>query len=178
MKKNPHFIRMIDSIREVVGEEKAKEFEENYPLSESADFKKKYEWAKKACEFLEENCDEDTIRKIRGGCICFDGKSVAAKMIQYRSKTQNMADFVHMFNEKESFATIEYISENELWYCYPECYCSCVKRVPETLSKTWCYCTLGYAKALFRQFLGKEVEAELLESIKNGDSRCAVKIKW
>ncbi|HKM34302.1 MAG TPA: DUF6144 family protein [Lachnospiraceae bacterium] len=178
MNKNPHLIRMTDNIRKVAGEEKAKEFEENYPLSQSANIQKKYEWAKKACEFLEENCDDDTIREIREGCICFDGKSVATKMIQYKDKTQDIAAFAKMFNEKESFATIEWISEHELLYCYPECYCSCVKRVPETLPKTWCYCTQGYAKALFRQVFGKEVEAELLESVKSGDSRCAVKIRW
>ena len=60
---------------------------------------------------------------------------------------------------------------------YPECYCACVKRVEEPISKTWCLCTLGHVKGLFYQVLDREVEAELVETIKTGGARCAVKLK-
>ena len=76
--------------------------------------------------------------QIRQGCICNDGRSTASKMLQYISKTDGIAEFVRMFNEKESFAKLEYISDNKLLFCYPECYCACVKRVNEPLSETWC----------------------------------------
>lgn len=63
-------------------------------------------------------------------------------------------------------------------FCYPECYCACVKRVPKELSKTWCYCTLGNAKGIFEEVFKKEVEVKLVESIKTGSSRCNIEVVW
>ncbi|MBQ8548082.1 MAG: hypothetical protein IJ427_06240 [Lachnospiraceae bacterium] len=63
-------------------------------------------------------------------------------------------------------------------FCYPECYCACVKRIPKELSKTWCYCTLGNAEEIFKLIFGKEVKVTLLESIKTGGNRCAIEVTW
>ncbi len=43
---NAHSIRLVDSLGKNVGSDTAKEFEEIYPLSQSANIEKKYEWAK------------------------------------------------------------------------------------------------------------------------------------
>ncbi|MGN1145582.1 MAG: hypothetical protein ACI4R5_03960 [Acetatifactor sp.] len=94
---NAQSIRLVDSLRKHVGEDIARDFEEKYPLSKSADIEKKYKWA------------------------------------------ENIHDFVEMFNKNETFASLEYISENKILFSYPECYCACVKRMPKELSMTWCY---------------------------------------
>lgn len=39
---NAHSVRLADSIERHVGNDTAREFEVNYPLSKSADIKKKY----------------------------------------------------------------------------------------------------------------------------------------
>ena len=119
----------MESLKKNVSEKVAKEFEDQYPLSASANIQKKYEWANNACIFLEEHYDSDTIRKIREGCKCNDGKSIANKMKKHLKNADSIEAFVLAFSQNETFAVLEYIAENKIHFCYPECYCSCVKHI-------------------------------------------------
>lgn len=175
---NAHSIRLVDSLDKNAGHNAAKEFEKTYPLSQSANIEKKYEWARITCSYLEEHFDTDTIIKIRKDCRCNDGKSIANKLLKYLNKTDDIKEFVNMFNQNETFAFIEYVSDHRILFCYPECYCACVKRIPLKLSKTWCYCTLGNAEGIFSKVFKKDVEVTLLESIKTGADRCVIEVKW
>ena len=85
---------------------------------------------------------------------------------------------MEIFNKNETFATLEYISDNKVLFCYPECYCACVKRVYHELSKIWCYCSLGNAEVIFSEVLKKEVHVDLLESIKTGGNKCVIEVEW
>ena len=175
---NAHSLRMVESLKQNIGEEVACEFEKEYPLSKSADIQKKYVWAKATCSYLEEYFDTDTILKIRKECRCNDGKSIATKMLKYINKSNSIEAFVKLFNEKETFAFLDYISDNKILFCYPECYCACVKRIPQQLSTTWCYCTLGNAEGIFKEVFKKDVKVTLLESIKTGFDKCVIEIEW
>ncbi len=175
---NAHAIRLIDSLQRNVGEEAANDFGEKYILSKSANIEKKFEWASSVCSYLEANYDETSIAKIRKECRCNDGKSIANKILKYLNKAESIKAFVDDFNSHETFAFLEYKAENKIVFCYPECYCACVKRIPKELSKTWCYCTLGNAEEIFKMVFGKEVKVTLLESIKTGGDRCAIEVEW
>ncbi len=175
---NSHAIRLVNSLEKLHGKEKADEVAALYPLSKSADFEKKFVWAQSVCGYLDENFDDDAIREIRRSCRCNDGKSNAAKLQKYLGKSASIAEFVEKFNAAETFASLEYISERELLFCYPECYCSCVKRSSGLVSKTWCYCTLGNAAGTFTALFGDGVRVELIESIKTGGSRCVIRVCW
>lgn len=175
---NAHSIRLVNSLEKNIGSDISKEFEEKYPLSKSANIEKKYEWAKNVCTYLEENFDTETIIKIRKECRCNDGKSIANKMLKYLRKADSIENFVKHFNENETFASLTYISENKILFCYPECYCSCVKRIPKEVTKTWCYCTLGNAEGIFTEVFKKDVKVTLLESIKSGADKCVIEVEW
>lgn len=175
---NAHSIRMVESLRKNVGTKAAEEFEETYILSKSANIDKKYEWAKKVCGYLEENYDTATIISIRKECRCNDGKSISNKLLKYLNKATDIEEFVRLFNQEESFAFMEYISEHKILFCYPQCYCACVKRVPQKLSKSWCYCTLGNAEGIFRCVFKKDVKVSLRESIKSGSDKCVIEVEW
>lgn len=175
---NAHSNRLVESLRTNIGGIEANEFEEKYPLSKSANVTKKFEWAKEACEYLEKRYDKETIMSIREKCICNDGKTTAIKMLKYLNQTSSISEFVDSFNDKKNFASLEYINDNKIMFCYPECYCGCVKRVNEQLPEIWCYCTLGYAKSVFSKVFNKDVKVQLVESIKTGGTRCAVSIEW
>lgn len=175
---NAHLIRLVNSLNMIVGKQAGDEFEEKLPLSKSANINKKFQWAKEACEYLDKNYDKATNIRIREKCICNDGNSTANKMLKYLNETSNISEFVNRFNHIESFASLEYINDNKLMFCYPECYCACVKRINEQLPKVWCYCTLGYAKSVFTKVFCKDVKVELVESIKMGNQRCAISIEW
>lgn len=62
---NAHSVRLVDSLERHIGYDTAREFEVNYPLSKSADIKKKYLWANTICNYLEEHFNTDTIICIR-----------------------------------------------------------------------------------------------------------------
>lgn len=175
---NAHSLRLVESLKNNNCPELAEQLETQYPLSKSATIEKKFEWAQHACEFLEKHLAEEEIIKVRKECICNDGKSNAKKMLKYLNQAECMKDFVDAFNHGETFASLEYISENKLLFCYPECYCGCVKRIPENLTKTWCYCTIGNAESMFREVFQKDVKVTLKESIKNGAKRCAMVVEW
>ncbi len=175
---NAQSLRLVDSIRKHAGDTLAQEMEACYPLSKSAAFDKKYEWAQHACSFLENHLDEATILRIRKECRCNDGKAIAKKLLRYLHQTETIAQFVQAFNAKETFASLEYVSEHQLVFCYPACYCACVKHVPQPLSKTWCLCTLGNAEGIFTEVFKTEVKVSLLESIKTGGSKCRIAVEW
>ncbi len=171
---NAHAQRFYASLSQL-DQEAAIQFAGEHALSKSADFQKKFRWAREQCAFLEKRFSEDEITLIRGRCHCEAGKSLAERMRGYWSSSKNMEEFASLHNQKESYAQLEAV-EDGLLLIYPQCYCACVKRVAEPISRTWCLCTLGYAKDLFSQVFGKDVEAQLLESVKTGGQRCVVKV--
>ena len=147
-------------------------------MSKSANIEKKYEWAKNVCDYLEEHFDTETIMTLRKKCRCNDGKSIANKILKYLNKADSIEQFVKAFNENEIFASLEYISDNKILFCYPECYCACIKRMPGEASKTWCYCTLGNAEGIFKEVFKKEIKVALLESFKTGGDKCVIEVEW
>lgn len=144
----------------------------------SANIEKKYEWAKKVCDYLDEHYDTETVMTLRKECRCNDGKSMANKILKYLNKADTIEKFVKAFNENETFASLEYISDNKILFCYPECYCACIKRVSGEVSRTWCYCTLGNAEGIFKEVFKKEIKVALLESIKTGGDKCVIEVEW
>ena len=175
---NAHALRLAESLKNNHCPALAEQLENQYPLSKSATIEKKFEWAQHACDFLEKHLEEEEIIKVRKECICNDGKSNAKRMLKYLNKASDTKEFVELFNQNENFASMEYISENKLIFCYPECYCGCVKRIPDNLTKTWCYCTIGNAESMFREVFQKDVRVTLKESIKTGAKRCALVVEW
>lgn len=175
---NAHSLRLVESLKKNNCSELAEQLEKQYSLSKSASIEKKFEWAKQACTFLEDNLCEEEIITVRKSCICNDGASNAKKLLKYLNKSSGIKEFVENFNANETFASMEYIAENKLLFCYPECYCGCVKRIPEHLTKTWCYCTIGFAESMFGKVFQKNVKVTLTESIKTGGKRCAMIVEW
>lgn len=175
---NAHSLRLVESLKKNNCPELAEQLESGYPLSKSAPIEKKFEWAQTTCAFLEEHLGEQEIIKVRKECRCNDGKSIAKKLLKYLNRAESIENFIIEFNRNETFASLEYISENKLLFCYPECYCPCVKRVPGEVSRTWCYCTLGNAEGIFREVFQQDVKVTLVESVKTGGKRCAIEVEW
>lgn len=171
---NAHALRLYESMAGV-DEEAAIEFAQLHPLSKSADYRKKFAWAKAQCDFLEGRFSPEEVAGIRAGCHCEAGAALAARMGGYLEKAGDMAAFAAIFNAKEKYVTLEAV-DGGLLFIYPECYCACVKRVPEPISRTWCLCTLGHVRGLMARVLGREPRVELLETIKSGGERCVVKV--
>ncbi|SYZ72287.1 exported hypothetical protein [Candidatus Zixiibacteriota bacterium] len=56
------------------------------------------------------------------------------------------------------------------------CLCPLVETKPAGLSDTYCYCSVGYVKEMHEQYLGRQVNVELLDSVLKGGKRCRFKL--
>lgn len=172
---NPHAVRLYQSISAHVGEDAANRIADKMPLSKSADFQKKFGWAEAVCAELEKEFNDDTVRKIRMDCACGPEMGKLSKLKKVYQSTADLSDFSEKANQLHLGFTVAY-EDGELFLIYPQCYCSCVKRVERPISISWCYCSLGYAKKAFEYVLGRNIEVELIESIKTGGKECRIKI--
>lgn len=176
---NAHSLRLVESLRRNVSDAIASELVELFPLSKSATPEKKHQWASETSRFLEEHFSSETVVGIRKDCKCNDGKSIAAKLLKYLHQADSLQQFVDDFNANETFASLEYLNDHKLRFCYPQCYCACVKRVPGNVPKAWCYCTLGNAESIFKQvFPQEDLHVTLIESIKTGGNKCIIEVEW
>ncbi len=172
---NPHSIRLYDSLVKHADEATAQRIAHKIPISKSADADKKFAWAQSICVDLEKEMDDETIKAIRMDCACGpDAGKISSLKKLYRSCPDMEA-----FAEKATGLKQGYemkFEDQSLYLFYPQCYCSCVKRIQQPLSKTWCYCTLGYTKKMFEGILDRPVTVELLDSVKMGGEKCIIKI--
>ena len=167
--------RLLESMTAHGEQAWAEEFSKNYPLSKSANAVKKAEWAKHVCSFLEEHYEDETVKAIRMDCACGPSKRFAEKLKKVYDTEKDPAAFAEKINQLKLGLSLEY-DGNDFFLIYPVCYCSCVNKNEETLPKAWCYCTLGYTKRMFEIIFGKEVQAELISSVKTGDPECRIRI--
>ena len=172
---NPHSIRLYNSIEKHSDKKTAEKIAYKIPLSKSADFEKKFAWAENICADLEKEFDKNTVKNIRMDCACGPETGKIDKLKKIYLKSIDLNDFVEKINKLDQGFTVEYKSKS-LFLIYPQCYCSCVKRVDKPISKIWCYCTLGYTQMMFEMILDRKVKTELIESVKTGGNICKIKI--
>ncbi|MEA4823699.1 MAG: DUF6144 family protein [Clostridiaceae bacterium] len=173
---NVQGIRICNGIEEMFGQTDALEFAEALPLSKSADYLRKYKWAKEVCAYLEAKYTPEQIKILRMSCSCHVGDKEKTNTKRIYDEAGSLDEFCEKYNDVYSTLHPVWYEGEALFFSYPTCYCSCVKRVSGPVSPTWCLCTLGYAKELFDYVLGCDTEVELIESVKAGGSRCVIKI--
>lgn len=172
---NLHTIRLYESILNHSDAETAERIANKIPLSKSANVEKRFIWAESICGDLEKEFDDNTVRLIRMGCACGPEIGKINKLKKLYQNSSNVVEFVEKANKLNQGFTIQH-QDNSLLILYPQCYCSCVKGVDKLISKSWCYCTLGYTKKMFGNILEKEVDVELIESVKSGGKLCKIKV--
>jgi predicted hydrocarbon binding protein len=174
---NSHSLRLFSSIQKYSDEKTAERITNKIPLSKSADINKKFAWAESICADLQKEFNEYTIKLIRMDCACGPEMGKINNLHKIYQSSDNIDDFIEKANKLKQGFTIKHENCN-LYLIYPQCYCSCVKRIEKPISKVWCYCTLGYTKRMFERILERVVEVELLESVKTGGSRCLIKVTF
>lgn len=173
---NPYAKRLYDSLINKTDQQTAEEIVCNIPLSKTASEKKKFQWAEDICSTLESRFDDETIKSIRMGCACGPSQGRMDEMKRIYISSAGLTEFTENYNKANLGSTAWHEGET-IYFSYPACYCSCVKKTNKPISKTWCYCTLGYTKRMFDYVLECNTDVELVESIKSGGSRCVMRIK-
>lgn len=172
---NTRVQRLYDSIEKHVGKEKADALLTEFKLPRVVSSKQRFEWACNVCKLLEDNFEYETICDIRMDCCCKPSMLHMKKLKYLYSKSDNLQDYA-ILASNETPAKF-WAEGSTLYMSYPECYCSDVKHTVETMSKTWCLCTLGYTRYMYEYIFDCRVKVELLESVKLGNHRCVIKIE-
>jgi nitrogenase molybdenum-iron protein alpha/beta subunit len=132
-------------------------------------------WISTLMSGLEQNVDEETCAKILEQCgrQCQNPASInKAKRIY--AETGDMRRFLEKLSKEHRHLHLE---GDKVYLVYPKCYCSRVSKMPKgELSKTYCLCSLGWAKALFEGALGRPVEVRLEKSVIGGDDECRLRV--
>lgn len=173
---NAHALRLMSSLEKHGKHKEAEQFAKTHPLAQSADVEKKFDWAQRQCAFLETNFDAETVRAIRMDCACGPEMGKCKKLKAVYEKAADFFVFSEKVNALRLGFSVEYDGQS-LYLIYPQCYCSCVKRMDKPLPDAWCHCTLGYAQRMFTEILGQSVNVALLSSVKRGDEACRIRIE-
>ena len=140
-------------------------------------------WAKRFFDTLDAEVDEKTRTRLMeaNGRACYlhsagDRKVEAIPVEQF---VDGLQKYVGKENARLEGNTIYFnYVQNPAGLKIADGYCLCplVEVGPKGLSGTYCSCSVGYVREMFRLALGKPVEVELLESLKRGGKACRFKI--
>lgn len=146
------------------------------PLSPAADDAEKAAWVRHVVDELDRRFPEETIRAIRAGCHC-DEAGRLGEMKEWLGRvyreSEGMEDFVDRMNRLGAGWRME---DGAIYTTFHSCECYMLREVDRLPSNAWCHCTAGYTKNLFEHVFGREVESELVQSVKRGAERCVVRV--
>ena len=156
------------------------------PCSEKMDFTQK--WVKRFFDILDQQTDGETRKKLMqaNGAAC----AMGAYGELSDEKPATMAEIDSKISEWQKGLGKENIFRegNVVYFNYvgnPKglkiadgyCLCPMIENGPAALSPTYCQCSVGYVKYMFRKLITfKPVEVELLESLRGGGKACRFKV--
>lgn len=146
------------------------------PLSPDAGDAEKAAWVRHVVDELDRRFPEETIQAIRLGCHC-DEAGRLGEMKEWLGRvyreSADIEDFVGRMNRLGAGWRME---NGAIYTTFQSCECYMLREVDRLPSTAWCYCTVGYTKNLFEHVFDREVDSELMQSIKLGADRCVVKV--
>ncbi len=139
-------------------------------------------WTKRFFDVLDQELDEPTRRRImeRNGYACHQGSLKGAKP---RATLEQLVKAIADSNGADSIR----VEGNTVYFSYVKnaeglrvadgyCLCPLVEDGPPGLSKTFCYCSVGYVRDTFESVTGRKAKVELLESLKGGGKTCRFRV--
>ncbi len=132
------------------------------------------DWVKSTMKRLEGRFDRETVKQIRRNCQC--GYAMDEKLALVNELLAGASSLEEFANQPKAKAAGLSCADGQLYLSFTSCPCPMLAEVDRLDSYTWCECTTGYSKVLFKKAFGCEVEVELLKSIKAGDAICLMRI--
>jgi len=160
----------------------------SHSLRDSSPKEEVAQWVKAAMERMDGLLDPETRMRIMGNCgrNCADHSHTGpvASALKRRSGYEKLDDFLDaearspprgMLVERDGDAIIFGYTPDAYSV---RCYCSLVQGLPpgETMSGTYCGCSMGFVERYWEQVLGRHVKVELLESAVTGSNICRFQI--
>ena len=152
---------------------------------------KRAQWVKEVINRLDEFADEATCKEIMhgNGVNCAKHNvSVVKAAIKRRDKYDSLETFIDAeIKRPQKGTSLERDGEDLILsylpgkYSHPmRCFCGLVKNLPEndTLSPTYCLCSVGFVETWWSAVIGRPVNVQLLESAITGSDKCRFRIKY
>lgn len=145
-------------------------------------------WIKRFMDVVDNVLDEKTAQRLMemNGKTCYLGSLEHRKINPSDIPKQTLEEMVQGINKyagedaaelKDEVIEFRYVKNpSGLKVADGYCLCPIVENGPEGLSGTYCHCSVGYVKEMFSLYLKREVDVELLESLKRGGKTCRFKI--
>ena len=130
---NVQGIKIRDRIEAIFGKADADEFSAALPLSKSADYIRKFKWAKDVCNYLESKYTPEQIKTLRLSCSCHPGDNEKENTKRIYNESKSLDEFCGNYNKVYAGVHPVWHEGDDLFFSYPTCYCSCVKRVNEPI---------------------------------------------
>ncbi len=91
---------------------------------------------------------------------------------EVKEKTNSITEAIQSLNTMMGGEHFK-IEGKKVYSTLNQCFCQIgVKETEEPISKTYCNCSLGWMKSLFKTLLDKPIDVEILDSIVSGGKAC------
>ncbi|NHJ02316.1 MAG: hypothetical protein EAX86_09295 [Candidatus Heimdallarchaeota archaeon] len=135
----------------------------------------KASWIKGAIKRLEIELGAENGQKIMESCgrMCC-GTTTRKRVKTLMGESNNIPEFLEKLNKNGIGGGRLLLKDaHTITGGYNKCYCGQVKQTEEKfLTKTYCYCSIGWYKQLFETALYQSVDIELVQSIISGAKTC------
>ena len=148
-------------------------------------------WVKGAMDRMDGLVASDERTAVMEECgrnCCAINKGVAIAFRKRRAKYGSLDAFLENEIKKPRRGTKLSRKGNAIHFYYTpsqfgrgmRCYCRLVSALPadETISPTYCMCSVGFVKSLWEQVLEKPVQARLIRSALTGSDECEFEIRF
>jgi predicted hydrocarbon binding protein len=134
-----------------------------------------HKWIKSLMDGLDNQVDEQTRTAILENC----GRNCIPRSFIDRVKAQckNTEDLDALLDDMGQIWSHVHKEGDHLSVVYDKCYCPLVKAYPDKLSPSFCTCSRGWVKELFESVMGRPVEVQLEQSVRQGDPICKFSVR-
>jgi hypothetical protein len=132
-------------------------------------------WIRNVVSSLENEVDQATCRRILEACgrKCFP-LSLGKKSRSIWESAKTGREFVERLHKACDRVTIE---DGLVYIICPECYCRRIRGVPVSeMPNAYCHCSAGWAKELFLQATGRDVDVVAVSTIVRSGTECRFRV--
>jgi hypothetical protein len=143
------------------------------------------QWIKRFMDILDAQLDEGARKKLmeENGRLCFcgshgefDPSTPQPDPDRWIAGMQEKIGPENIRREGDVFFFNYFQDDHDRKIPNRHCLCPLVQDSPAGLSATYCHCSIGYVRELFRRVIRRPLEVELLASIHHGDDGCRFKV--